>query len=82
MRELTGYFLIYATEDGGKFAWSHMTPEDYEVVKRTRRLHDSVSGRVVKPVFIALARVEDAFDFLLEKSEGDGERRDHFVGAA
>lgn len=84
---MTGdFFLIYTTRQGGFFRTPtdngevrRFTREEYEEVKRTRKLdvtpsdwdvdHPDFPGReYVEPYFIALVKVEDNYDFGLKAS--------------
>lgn len=67
--------LIWTTEEGGLFKVEKCTDERYEDVKKNRRVQVDVAydgpPRYATPFFIAFARVEDNFDFGLERSRDD-----------
>lgn len=72
--------LIYTTEQGGYFKGlvdgkgqiTRFSEEEFEALKESRELKVSSFGdgpdTFVRPVLIALARIEDNFDFVLGTS--------------
>lgn len=64
-------FLIWTTEEGGFFKVERCTEERYADVKEKRRVQVNVTHdgppQYVEPFFVAFTRVEDNFDFGLDR---------------
>lgn len=70
------HFLIYTTEEGGKFKTiGRSTPEEFEQIKKDRKidLYDFPDDMTeeVEPFFIMLLKCEDNYDWGLGRSRDD-----------
>lgn len=76
------YMLIFATEEGGYYKSVidaegqvfRYTREEFEALKESGRLNTTPYGdhqTWVFPSFMALARIEDNYDFVLKSSRED-----------
>jgi hypothetical protein len=77
------HMLIYTTEQGGYFKTPIassgeirlISEEEFDEIRRTREFVETDwltdSSKTVRPSFIALARIEDNYDFILGCSRDD-----------